>query len=396
MSPHDKIAEWMPHVLLLILIILALWLLAVVLSPLRDPLLLGMAVAAVSYPFIYKPIENSFGKRLPNISTTVKKQICGPLAASMIIVVVSFPFFLILFTAGPSFIETWAMIIGVLKHDPIAIHSLADAISGQLENIHNIYPRLHLRVDPTINSDGLLLTPGIDHIQEFNNYIVTFLTTEQDINAVFIHFLKNGSNTLAELIMAFVALSFFYSHGPRLLRVLFDYTPVSTSEQQEMARHHFQVVSRLLTDTIGTAIVKGIVLGCIISLFTPHNFFLISILAAFLSLLPVIGLTMVWLPLSALAWGNGDYITALGIALCSLIANYGLDWLRNHYGRQIHDRDAWTSFLLFLGLVGGIISFGIKGFIVGPVVVVMIAVLGRFWLPLYGFPTDTARFEREH
>lgn len=394
-TPQEKIRAWMPHILLLILLMLALWLLAVVLAPLRDPLLFGMAIAAISYPIIYKPIEKIFSSRFPNIGHTSAKQICGPLAAVFLLLLISTPFFLILFTAGPSFADTWNILIGVLQHDTESIHSFAHAMSDQLRNIHDIYPRLPLIVDPIYASDGSILVAQVDHIKGFNDYIVSFLSTEQDLNAVIMNFLKNGSNTLAELIMSFVALAFFYAHGPRLLKVLLNYTPLSTSEQQDMSRHHFQVVTRLLTDTIGTACAKGIVLGAIISLLTGHNFFLVSILAGFLSLLPVIGLTMIWLPLAILDWSQAEYASAIALALCSLVANYGIDWVRNYYGRKIHDRDAWTSFLLFLGLVGGIISFGLKGFVVGPVIVGLVSVLGRFWFPLYGFPTDTVRFEKE-
>ena len=43
------------------------------------------------------------------------------------------------------------------------------------------------------------------------------------------------------------------------------------------------------------------------------------------------------------------------------------------------------SFLLFIGFVGGLLSFGIKGLLIGPVAVLFVSTLGSFWLPLYGF-----------
>jgi predicted PurR-regulated permease PerM len=61
-----------------------------------------------------------------------------------------------------------------------------------------------------------------------------------------------------------------------------------------------------------------------------------------------------------------------------------MDRVRVRIGERIGERGHWLGFLLFLGLVGGLLSFGTKGFIIGPVSVVLVATLGSFWLPLYG------------
>ena len=375
MNPHSHITNWLPHILLLLLLCGALWLLGSVLAPLSDPLLLAMAIAALTYPIIYKPIEHISTKCFPNLNTTIRKQVCGPIAAIVLVFLAISPVLLVLFTAIPSIGDAFWILFNLPQQNPEAIEAFAVVISEQANAVHQLYPKLP--IDPAaIKTD-----------------VALFLTN--DFNVDVLNFLSQGSSNIAESVLALVALAFFYAHGPRLLHVFLDYTPLTREQQNEMTKHHFQVVARLLTDTIGTAIAKGIALGLIAWLLTGNSFLLVAILAGFLSLLPIIGLTMVWLPLAALSWGHGDHWIAVGIIVASLLSNYLIDWVRNHYGRQIHDRDAWTSFLLFLGLVGGIIVYGIKGFVVGPMVVVITSVLGRFWLPLYGFPTDTAQFERK-
>ncbi len=374
MNPREHITLWLPHILLLLLLMCAIWLLASVLAPLRDPLLLAMAIASITYPIIYKPIENIFAKWFPKVRPTIRKQICGPVGAVLFVLIMLSPIFLIMFTAIPSISEAFGVLIGVAKREPASIDRFASIFSNQAMAIKDLYHKLPI-------------DPEAIH-KQFSEFLAN------DFNVEFMDFLSKGSSGLAEFILALVALAFFYAHGPRLVKVFLDYTPLTPTQQEEMKQHHFQVIVRLLNDTVGTAVAKGIAMGLIAALLTGNSFILVAILAAVLSLLPVVGLTMVWLPLAALSWSHENYITAISIALLSLIANYGIDWVRNHLGRQIHDRDAWTGFLLFLGLVGGIISFGVKGFVVGPMVVVITAVLGRFWLPLYGFPTDTARFER--
>jgi predicted PurR-regulated permease PerM len=47
-------------------------------------------------------------------------------------------------------------------------------------------------------------------------------------------------------------------------------------------------------------------------------------------------------------------------------------------GRRLHDQGAWLSFLLFLGIIGGILAYGPQGFVIGPMSVILAYGLTRF------------------
>ena len=47
-------------------------------------------------------------------------------------------------------------------------------------------------------------------------------------------------------------------------------------------------------------------------------------------------------------------------------------------GRRLHEQGAWMSFLLFLGIIGGILGYGAQGFVIGPMAVVLAYGLVRF------------------
>jgi hypothetical protein len=87
---------------------------------------------------------------------------------------------------------------------------------------------------------------------------------------------------------------------------------------------------------------------------------------------------MVWLPLSSLVWGQGKPITAIILALLSLLLNYLISRARAGMGQRLHQQGAWLSFLLFLGIIGGILSYGPQGFVIGPMAVVLAYGLVRF------------------
>ena len=87
---------------------------------------------------------------------------------------------------------------------------------------------------------------------------------------------------------------------------------------------------------------------------------------------------MVWLPLSSLVWSRGEPVTALLMAVLSLILNYLISRIRSGMGKRLHEQGAWLSFMLFLGIIGGILSYGPQGFIIGPMAVVLAYGLIRF------------------
>ena len=108
-------------------------------------------------------------------------------------------------------------------------------------------------------------------------------------------------------------------------------------------------------------------------------FFLpVFFLGAFVGLVPVVGSAMVWLPLSSLVWTRGEPVTAILMAGLSLFLNYLISRVRASMGRRLHEQGAWLSFMLFLGIIGGILSYGPQGFIIGPMAVVLAYGIVRF------------------
>ena len=87
---------------------------------------------------------------------------------------------------------------------------------------------------------------------------------------------------------------------------------------------------------------------------------------------------MIWLPLASLVWTRGDPGTAILLAGLSLVLNYGISRFRAGMGNRLHQQGAWLSFMLFLGIIGGLLSYGPQGFVIGPMAVVLAYGLIRF------------------
>jgi predicted PurR-regulated permease PerM len=186
------------------------------------------------------------------------------------------------------------------------------------------------------------------------------------------------------LTLAIITAFYCFEGGPLLVRIVLDHSPLDPALRQTLLDRFRRTILGLLADSIGTAILRGAVMGLLAWIIAGFNPILIGIVATFISLLPVVGIAFVWIPLASLLWAQDAHLAAVCLGLASIAS----DWLVQRAGRRLSramsPRGLWMSFLLFLGLVGGLLAFGVKGFVFGPMTVVLTAFLLEVWLPLYG------------
>jgi predicted PurR-regulated permease PerM len=108
-----------------------------------------------------------------------------------------------------------------------------------------------------------------------------------------------------------------------------------------------------------------------------HASLLWAVLMAVLSLLPAIGAALVWLPvacyliLTGSIW-HGIFLIAYGVLVVGLVDNLLRPLL-------IGQATKMPDYVVLISTLGGIATFGIHGFIMGPVIAAMfIAVWDNF------------------
>ena len=71
-------------------------------------------------------------------------------------------------------------------------------------------------------------------------------------------------------------------------------------------------------------------------------------------------------------------ISAISVVGLSMLLNYLISRARTGMGKRLHEQGAWLSFILFLGIIGGILAYGPQGFVIGPMAVILAYGLVRF------------------
>jgi len=89
-----------------------------------------------------------------------------------------------------------------------------------------------------------------------------------------------------------------------------------------------------------------------------------SVLIFILAFVPSVGPLLIWGPLALYYFSIGQYATAVGVLATGLVLLIGIEFI--FYTRFVGFRSHIHPFIMLIGVLGGIMVFGIFGFIIGP------------------------------
>ena len=330
-------------------------------KPLFEFILFAVSLAALTYPVFFRPIERWSIQLLSGIQDRRRSEICAVLSTILLLLCLLSPIFLLLWEASDAKRGMADMIWSLALGEEQGRAALLESVSMRVKEMRSIYPRLPVDEEKAVQ------------------FVANILGDTREFSGSFMEFLFKGTRGfVAELSLALIALSFLYAHGAGFLQKAMSLGGFEKSEVRVWFQLHRKITLRLLSDTVLTSIFRGVGLALVAHFIGGFFFLPVFLLGAFVGLVPVVGSAMVWLPLSSLVWSRGEPVTALLMAVLSLILNYLISRIRSGMGKRLHEQGAWLSFMLFLGIIGGILSYGPQGFIIGPMAVVLAYGLIRF------------------
>lgn len=370
-DPQGRIRAWLPHLFVLGALVGALVLLGSVVAPLFEPVLLAAAIAILTGPVLCEPLNGWIAARWPSLHADMRHRIAGIAATVLLLLIALAPLIVAVVSQADTLGDLVDRVRGLLLRDPATIQGIVDMVVAEVEEINAHYKRLALPAE------------------RIGEAVKEFLAASTNVNSAVLSLIFTGTGTVAQFALSVVSLAYFNVDGPRLAGALLSYAPLTDEQRRRLVEQHRRVLLRLLTDSVATAMVKGAALGTIVWAADKVlgagslPWLPIAIAASLITLVPLVGVTMVWLPFAGLAWSQGDWFGALVLAAACWGANWFLERTRERIGKRLHERTDWLGFLLLLGVLGGVLSYGVKGLVIGPFAVVMVITIGRAWLPLY-------------
>lgn len=164
-------------------------------------------------------------------------------------------------------------------------------------------------------------------------------------------------------------LFFLFKDGDNLSEKFYNALPFPNDIEKKIVRRLNNVIKVLLAGNLFIMILQGLVVGIAFTVFGLNMPLLWACVTAILSLIPVLGTTLVWLPAVIYFIFNGFYISA---AIVGVWCFLGYLVLENFVKPKIFGKRLnFHPLIFFFLLLGSIEAFNLPGVIIGPVLLTL-------------------------
>jgi predicted PurR-regulated permease PerM len=178
--------------------------------------------------------------------------------------------------------------------------------------------------------------------------------------------ITNLTAFVVNLVLAAFTLFYFFRDGPLILANLQRTVPLQAETAQQVYTLIGGVIRVAVNGVVVINLLKGLLAGLAFWALGLPSPVLWGTVGAFVSVIPVLGISLVWAPAALILLAQGHAIKALllaiwGLTVLSLIDNFLYPIL---VGSQVR----LHTLLVFFSALGGLAIFGFLGFVLGPMV----------------------------
>ncbi len=203
-----------------------------------------------------------------------------------------------------------------------------------------------------------------------NKNISTLLKNTGNLLTALAKYLYQGtSNFLFTLFIMFFCLYYFFKDGDRLINKIVQLSPLKNSQEEKLLENFIGISRATLKGSLIVAIIQG---GLTTILFIATGIpsaILLGVIATVFALIPMLGTAIVWLPVGLITLTLGNLWQGITILLVGALIIGSIDNILRPY--LVGKNTSLHPLLVFLSTIGGITFFGITGFLLGPVTVVL-------------------------
>ena len=186
---------------------------------------------------------------------------------------------------------------------------------------------------------------------------------------------------LPSLILQFFVVLLVFFFGLRDGEKAFEYFQSLShlrKETQNKFFTHFRNITRsVLIGEVIVGVVQGLVAGIGYFLFGVPNALLLTILTMVVSIIPIVGPWLVWVPVDIYLFVNGSPNAGLGLLIYGLLL---VNWIDAVIRPMIVSRNTEiNTVIVLIGMIGGLQIFGILGLIIGPLTLAYVLLVAELY-----------------
>jgi predicted PurR-regulated permease PerM len=166
-------------------------------------------------------------------------------------------------------------------------------------------------------------------------------------------------------IMAFV---FFFAlrDSGKLKEFARGVSPLNKAKEKIVVKHFKDITYSIVYGHLIVRIIQGLLAGLGFFIFGVSNAFVLSIIAIFLCILPVVGAFLLWIPIAIYMFVSGNTAVAIAFVLYNAIIVSNIDNVLLAY--FVSKRTNLSPVFTLISSIGGLFLFGIIGLVLGPLI----------------------------
>lgn len=235
--------------------------------------------------------------------------------------------------------------------------------AGELRTLLDSYPRLA--------PIGAWIERQLD-LPALTSSVATWLS---NVGATFV---RGSVLQVVEIVLTFYLLFYFLRDRQAAKVMIHSWLPLTPHEAERLFRRVFDTVHATVYGTLAVAAVQGILGGLMFWMLGLPSPLLWGLVMGLLSVVPVLGAFVVWIPAAILLALDGSWGRALILAIWGAIAVGGIDNVLRPIlvgnTLRLHTVPA------FISMIGGLVLFGAPGFILGPLAVTVTMLFLEIWV----------------
>jgi predicted PurR-regulated permease PerM len=174
---------------------------------------------------------------------------------------------------------------------------------------------------------------------------------------------------IAQMLLVVFTLFYFFRDGERIRHAAYEMVPLERVQWQDIITRTQEVIGATVYGVLAISAIQGI-LGTFIfwALGLPSPL-LWGVVMFFLSMIPMAGAFLVWVPAAIYLALTGAYVKAGILVIWGVLVIGSIDNILSP--RLVGRRASLHELLIFFAVLGGLQVFGVLGLVLGPVVVAM-------------------------
>jgi predicted PurR-regulated permease PerM len=218
------------------------------------------------------------------------------------------------------------------------------------------------------------------HVNKALLFAKTAEITRSITNYIFVHLTALTQNTLGLLVkfaIMLYTLFFFIRDGDKFSGMVTRILPLGRGREKLLTDRFFATARSTLKVTLIIGGIQGVLGGIVFLIAGIEGALIWGLLMIIMAVVPVVGCSVIWAPagiimlLTGHIW-EGVMILAFGLLVISMIDNLLRPVL---LGKDVE----MHPLLIFLSTLGGIVLFGLSGFVIGPIITSMLLAIWEMY-----------------